>query len=95
MAEEPKNNEAQKSLRVEVLQKMTDLATAGFGLVAALAWNDAISAFFTLIFPKAGNLIAKFLYAIIVTILIVWVTIKLSKLSDIAKKQVIDRKKQP
>ncbi|MFA5048023.1 MAG: DUF5654 family protein [Patescibacteria group bacterium] len=93
MDEQPQTRQEEKSLRVEVLQKMTDLATAGFGLVAALAWNDAISAFFALIFPKAGNLIAKFLYAIVITALIVWLTIKLGKLSDFAKKQVAEKKK--
>lgn len=43
----------------EVLDKLVELVTAAFGLVAALAWNTAIQAFFTLIFPEAGDLIAN------------------------------------
>ena len=35
-----------RQLRLEILQKVTDLMTAGLGLVAALAWNEAIKAFF-------------------------------------------------
>ncbi|OGY50527.1 MAG: hypothetical protein A3B89_01875 [Candidatus Buchananbacteria bacterium RIFCSPHIGHO2_02_FULL_40_13] len=76
----------QKSLKLEILSKMTDLATAGFGLVAALAWNEAISSLFIAIFPQAGNIIAKFVYAVIITVLVVFITMKLGKLTDLAKK---------
>ncbi|MDO8669726.1 MAG: DUF5654 family protein [Candidatus Buchananbacteria bacterium] len=88
MSEEIKDQtpEEIKSLKLEVLNKMTDLATAGFGLVAAIAWNDAIKALFMIIFPTTGTVIAQFVYAIIVTIIIVMVTIKLGKLTDVAKK---------
>ncbi len=74
-----------KPIKVEILEKMTDLATAGFGLVAALAWNEAISALFSAIFPKAGDIIAKFVYAVIITILVVLITLKLGKISELAK----------
>ena len=87
--ETPKEQEDKKSLKLEVLDKMSSLATAGFGLVAAMAWNEAISALFLAIFPQAGNIIAKFVYAGIVTVLVVIVTIRLGKLTDIAKKQII------
>ncbi len=40
----------------EVLDKMVQLVTAAFGLVAALAWNEAIQGLFTLIFGEAGDL---------------------------------------
>lgn len=69
----------QSSLRVEILEKMSTLATAGFGLVAALAWNSAIQDLFNLFFPTQGSLIAKFLYAIFITILIVLLTSRLGK----------------
>ncbi|HLD28107.1 MAG TPA: DUF5654 family protein [Patescibacteria group bacterium] len=83
-----------KSLKIEILEKMAGLATAGFGLVAALAWNDAIKGLFTIIFPKAGSIIAQFGYAIIITIIIVLITIKLGKLVDFAKKQLADEKEK-
>jgi hypothetical protein len=37
----------------EVLDKLMRLVTAAFGLVAALAWNTAIQALFTLVLPEA------------------------------------------
>jgi len=77
-----------QSLRVEMLSKMSDLATASLGLVAALAWNDAITGLFTLIFPKNGTLIAQFGYAITVTVVIVLITYKLSRLTDVAKQKL-------
>lgn len=89
MAEETKKEtieEEKKSLKLEILDKMSSLVTAGFGLVAALAWNDAIKALFAVIFPKTSTIIAQFIYAIIITILIVIITIKLGKLTDVAKK---------
>lgn len=55
----------------EVIDKMGQLITAAFGLIAALAWNEAISALVKKFVPAAG----PWVYAIIVTILAVLVTI--------------------
>ncbi len=82
------DNQQPTSIRIEVLDKVSSLATAGLGLVAALAWNDAIKAIFDTYFPKTGGIIAQFVYAIILTVLIVFITIKLGSLTDIAKKQL-------
>ncbi|HZY66795.1 MAG TPA: DUF5654 family protein [Rubrobacteraceae bacterium] len=69
----------------EVLDKMLQLMTATFGLVAALAWNEAIQELFTAIFGEAGSLAAKFFYAVLITV-VVFVTIRLGRLSDRLKK---------
>ncbi len=71
----------------EVLDKLVELATAAFGLVAALAWNTAIQALFTLVFPEAGDLVVKFAYAIVVTVIVVFVTIRLGRLAERVKQQ--------
>jgi hypothetical protein len=71
----------------EVMDKLVELITAAFGLVAALAWNTAIQALFAAIFPEAGDLIAKFLYAVVVTVIIVIVTIRLGRLAERIKEQ--------
>jgi hypothetical protein len=71
----------------EVLDKLVELITAAFGLVAALAWNTAIQELFTVIFPEAGDLIAKFLYAAVVTVIVVFVTIRLGRLAERVKEQ--------
>jgi uncharacterized membrane protein len=73
-------------LTSEVLDKIVQLMMAAFGLVAALAWNEAIQGLFTAIFGEAGNLYAKFFYAILVTAIVVFATIRLGKLSDRIKK---------
>ena len=39
--------------------KLAALITAAFGLVAALAWNEAIQAIFTEVFGEAGNIPAQ------------------------------------
>jgi hypothetical protein len=39
----------------EVLDKLVELITAAFGLVAVLAWNTAIQELFAAVFPEAGT----------------------------------------
>jgi hypothetical protein len=41
------------TLKQEVMDKIAALVTAAFGLVAALAWNDAIKAVFKEVFGTA------------------------------------------
>jgi hypothetical protein len=89
MPEQPKTEQEKKSLKLEVLEKVSTLATAGLGLVAALAWNDAIQTLFRAWFPTPGDSIAaKLLYALLITILIVVVTIQLGRTVNVAKKQL-------
>lgn len=64
----------------EVVDKMSALATAAFGLVAALAWNNAIQSVFKRYFPAPddpGALLPLVLYAMLVTLvgvlLILWI----------------------
>jgi hypothetical protein len=64
--------------------------TAAFGLVAALAWNAAIQALFDTLLPGAGELAAKFLYAIIVTVAVVLVTVRLGRLSERLKREELE-----
>lgn len=67
------------SLRLEFLDKMSALATGGLGLVAALAWNDAIQAFFLRVFGTASGVIAKFVYAVTITAVVVILTVYMSR----------------
>jgi hypothetical protein len=66
----------------EVVNTTITLATAAFGLVAALAWNDAIQTLFQTVFGEAADLTAKFIYAILVTGVVVFATIRLGKLKE-------------
>ena len=73
-----------KSFRRELIEQMLSLSTAGFGLVAALAWNEAIKGFVEQYiqpyFPDTA-IYYKFFYAIIITLLAVLITYQLSQLS--------------
>lgn len=69
------------TLKQEVRERTVGYVVAAFGFVAGLAWNDAVQALIREIFPvSAGSLIAKFGYAIGVTIVVVLVTVYLSRL---------------
>ena len=70
-------------LRKEVREKTVGYILAAFGLVAGLAWNDAIKSLIDSFFPKPDNgIIIKFVYAVIVTVIIVIVTVYLIKLTQ-------------
>ena len=64
------------------LQPMISLASAAFGVVAALAWNSAITALVKQIFGTGGQIISLFVYAIIITIVAVIVMVNLGKLAE-------------
>jgi membrane protein implicated in regulation of membrane protease activity len=80
-------------MKKDVIEKLAALITAAFGLVAALAWNDAISSMFKGPCGSvgAGVLCAlsnggPWVYAIIVTVLAVFATIQIGKAAEKAKK---------
>jgi len=74
-----------KNIRQELIKQMATLATAGFGLVAALAWNEAIQTFireYLNPYIASGTGVAsKFIYAVVITAIAVFVTYQLTKLA--------------
>jgi len=85
-----------KELPRAVIKQMTALATSGFGLVAALAWNNVIKETVDIyIKPLIGNnsgLISLIIYALLVTTLAILITFQLSKLEQ--KLQSFEQKFQ-
>ena len=78
--------EEKPKLSHAVFEKAVTFMMAGFGFVAALAWNDAIQALFNEIFGAArGGIIAKFGYAILITAIITIASIRLGR--DVEPKQ--------
>ncbi|MBL7150059.1 MAG: hypothetical protein ISS84_00285 [Candidatus Pacebacteria bacterium] len=71
-----------KKTEREFREKTITLILGGFGLVAALAWNEAIKSLFETFFKKNNELIGKFLYAMIVTVIIVVVSMRLKKIAE-------------
>ena len=64
-----------------MIQTMIALASASLGLVAALAWNEAIKATLALM-GLGDNLAGLYTYAILATVLAVVVLIWLGKLAS-------------
>ena len=61
-----------------ILQTSITLASAALGLVAALAWNDAIKALIREILGEGESLAALFTYAMLATIIAVIVVLTLA-----------------
>jgi hypothetical protein len=62
------------------IQTMIALASAAFGLVAALAWNEAIKA--TLAYLNLGDsLVGLYAYAVLATVLAIFVLVWLGKIA--------------
>jgi uncharacterized membrane protein len=65
-----------------ILQSMIALASAALGLVAALAWNDAIKETIKQLMTDDDSLSAKYAYAIMATVIAVIVVLVLSRLAS-------------
>jgi hypothetical protein len=94
--EAKKSGETQEqfNLRMSVLQKMLELMTGAFSLVAALAWNDAIQTLFVKLLGPQSGVAAKFLYALFVTAIVVYIGFRLSKISKALEKQAAGKQPQ-
>ena len=64
-----------------IVQSCLALASAALGLVAALAWNDAIKALMKEILGENEGLAALFTYAILATLIAVIVVLVLAKIA--------------
>jgi hypothetical protein len=64
-----------------ILQSLITLASASLGLVAALAWNDAIKATIKKLFETDDSLAGLYTYAIAATIIAVVVVLVLARIA--------------
>lgn len=80
-----------RKYQLAVVKQMFKLVTSGFGLVAALAWNEliktAINEYVKTKLSVGSGIISLAVYAIIVTFLAVLVTLQLSKLAEKLEKE--------
>jgi len=78
------DQQKEKSFHIEIIRQMLSLATSGFGLVAALAWNSVIQEFVNNyikeLLPGGSGILSLLVYAVMVTFLAVFVTYQLSKI---------------
>ena len=69
-----------QNIKNEFRKKIVGYIVAAFGLVAGLAWNEAVKALIDHLFPMSQNgLWAKFAYAVLITLVLVIITIYLTK----------------
>lgn len=73
-------------VKKELSERTIGYVTAAFGIVAGLAWNDAISSLITYLFPiSKTNVLMKLVYALLLTFILVIITgylVKLLKRDD-------------
>lgn len=71
------------NLQKEIKERTTGYIIGALGLVAGLAWNEAIKSLIDVVFPLSKNsLLIKFMYAVLITIVIVSLSMYLLKLAN-------------
>ena len=72
---------ASKEMTKMILQSMIALSSAALGLVAALAWNDAIKETMKQLLGDDESLTSKYTYAIFATLIAVIVVLVLARIA--------------
>ena len=62
-----------------ILQTMITLASASLGLIAALAWNEAVKATFKKLLGEEDSLAALYTYALLATVIAIVVVLLLAR----------------
>lgn len=79
-------NQKDKKLHLAIIKQMVTLTTSGFGLVAALAWNnviqDLVNNYIKPYLPGGSSLISLLIYAVIITVLAVVITYNLTRVIE-------------
>ncbi len=68
-------------LKSELRNKILTYIGGGFGLVAGLAWNEAIKELTQYLFPLSRDtILVKFIYAVLMTVVVVFVITYLERI---------------
>ncbi len=92
-------NKSVRKFRIEFLKIAVKMISAAFALVAALAWNTAISEIIKKYLKPGSNALSWLIYALVVTLVAVLVGFYLSRLSGKIKeaeeleKKILKQKK--
>ncbi len=88
---ETQTKKKKQKLQLTILRQMATLATGGFGLVAALAWNNLIQEVVNNYIKKyldvGSGLISLLIWALLITVLAVFVAVQLSTLIEKLEEQ--------
>jgi hypothetical protein len=77
------------NVKSEVMATIATLVTTAFGLIAALAWNSAITAIVNIYFPAGGGITGLLIYAVLITIIAIIATLIIGKLIS-TKPPILD-----
>lgn len=81
-----------KKIKKELNGKILGYVLAGLGLVAGLAWNDAIKSLIEHLFPLQQNTVwAKVVYALLITIFVVFLSFYLTKIFKKEKEEKAEK----
>lgn len=83
-----------KETKVKAIEQTLTLINGAFALVAALAWNEAIKALIDRYFQSGSGLYSKFTYALLITVLVVVVTTRLTKYKEKIENEADKNKPQ-
>ena len=75
-----------KPFKMQLVETFATLMTAAFGMIAALAWNEAIKAVVAKFFDPEDSVVPLLVYAIVITVIavicIILIARTLGKLKD-------------
>jgi len=78
-----------KEVRAALADQTMSYVTAALSVVAGLAWNDAVKAAITHFFPaETSSIAAQFLYALLMTVVVVLLTLVLRRVIGLVKPKV-------
>lgn len=73
-------------VQLETVKQVITLATNGFGLVAALAWNsviqESVNTYVKPYLPSGSGLVSLIIYALLITALAVSITLQLTRVKE-------------
>ncbi len=82
-----KAREGVRQTKQEFFGQTLTLLNGAFALIAALAWNEAVKGLIDTYFKSGSKVYSRFLYAFIITLIVVIVTTRLNKISKKYKQE--------
>ena len=67
------------TIHYDVLERIITLVIAALGLIAALAWDDALRHIFEKLFGSEGSSLGEIAYAVVVTVIAAFISVRLGK----------------
>lgn len=90
-----KLKEEKEKIEMAFKRRTEGYIITAFGIVAGLAWNEAVKALMAFLFPiEKDSILAKFIYAILMTIILVFMSLYVVRFINKDKNKEIEDIKQ-